>query len=269
MVSIPFGQQFASYADAASSQLINLTAAGSNNTKGSYVEITSSTPFPAYGFIIWNNNASGSADFLFDLAIGGSGSEQVIWSNIVYACSTQARRQQLYVPLFIPAGVRLAARCQASTASRVMTLGITLIGGSPAYPEIFQTVTTYGANTGNSGGVQIDPGGTINTKGSYAQITASTTAPIKFLIVGITNKVNTVRATYGWLMDIAIGGSGSENIIIPNIPLWSDLTIDIMEPGLTGFPVDIPMGTRIVARAQCSGNDATDRLFDMVLYGLS
>jgi len=42
-----------------------------------------------------------------------------------------------------------------------------------------------------------------------------------------------------------------------------------MQPPVLGpFPVAIPSGSRIAARAQCNISDATDRLFDVAVYGV-
>jgi len=50
--------------------------------------------------------------------------------------------------------------------------------------------------------------------------------------------------------------------------LFSSSAVDFTVPMTVGyFQRKIPAGTRIAARAQCSGTDATDRLFDVLLYG--
>ncbi len=68
-------------------------------------------------------------------------------------------------------------------------------------------------------------------------------------------------------MDVGIGAGGSEVVLIPNINLSAHVTDDLIRPTHLGFPCDIPKGTRIAVTGQCSGADATDRLFGIVLYG--
>jgi hypothetical protein len=57
-------------------------------------------------------------------------------------------------------------------------------------------------------------------------------------------------------------------VILGNLAYVVDSGIDTPEPQYYGFPVSIPKGSRVAARAQCSINDATDRLIDITLIGL-
>jgi hypothetical protein len=129
--------------------------------------------------------------------------------------------------------------------------------------------TTYGAATGDSGAVSVDPGGSANTEGSYSEITAGTTHNIKSLLIVVGTAGNGALSAANWLIDIATGTGGSEQILIPNLCMGAALQSDFMIPAVFGpFVVDIASGTRLAARAQCSITDATDRLFDMEILGL-
>jgi hypothetical protein len=146
---------------------------------------------------------------------------------------------------------------------------VTVVYGSMLTAPPLTRVTDYGTNTADSGAVSVDPGATINTKGSWTQIVASTTNPIRMLMVGIGNGANATRTAYDWLLDIGIGGSGSEVVILADQHLEAHTSDDLMSPTFIGpFPCNIPAGTRIAARSQCSGNDAADRLCDVQIYGI-
>ena len=89
------------------------------------------------------------------------------------------------------------------------------------------------------------------------------------LLIAIGNRSNAGAALAGFLVDVAIGGAGSEQIIIPNRPLVSSALNGEFTPHVLGpFPVTIPTGSRIAVRGQSTTNDASDRCFDVVVYGV-
>lgn len=251
-----------------------LTANASANTKAtSYTQLIASTAFDATGILVMFDDCAAAADFLVDIAVGASSSEQVILSNLLVSAGTGSivYGGHYFFPINIPAGSRISARCQCTTGGSAVRCSALLFSGGLLAPETLGIVTSYGPNTADSGAVSIDPGGTINTKpATYTEITSSTTYPIRFLTFSIGSQVNGTRSSQSWLMDIAIGASSSEVIILPNILLNCSTSPDIVVPQTINLiPVNIPAGTRLSARAQSDGNDATDRLFDLALYGVT
>lgn len=255
-----------------SSNSVLLTAPGSNNTKSAYTQLVASSSFAASGIIILPFPVSTSGDFLYDIAVGGSGSESVIISNIPASRQeTNAVHSATVFPISIASGSRVAARYQstggASSASR---FGAYLIAkDAVAFHECTSSVT-YGAATGDSGGTSIDPGGSANTKGSYTEITSATSADHQWWVVAAANQTNAARADGGWLVDIAVGGAGSESVVISNLHFYaSAVQSNVLPYFYPPIPLVISSGTRIAARAQCQSTDATDRLLDLVLIGFS
>lgn len=250
----------------------SVTSGTSNAKNGTYTELLSSTAWQSQGiFVQWLRDAGATIDGLLDIAIGASSSEQVIISNIGWFNVTDLQYGGCYFPIKIPEGVRISANAQQTAASaQNPKVQITLFGGGPLGDGGYTRCTTYGANTGDSGGVSIDPGGTANTKpSSYTEIVSSSTNPIRQLAIFLGNQANSSRATAAWLIDIAVGAASSEQIIIPDLFAWQALNFNQFYPPFLGpFPCHIPAGTRISARAQCDITDATDRLFDIILYGL-
>lgn len=255
-----------------SSTGIAITAAGSANTKGSWVELTPATTRPATGLLVTiRRGHTATADFLLDIGIGGSGSEIAIVPNLKgdNGSNLLTRSAPLLIPVSIPAGTRIAARCQSTSASAISRVQVTLLYGSWLGQPTLGRVTDYGTATADSGGVSVDPGGSANTKGSWAQIVASTTNPIRALIIGIGNQANSSRTNADFLLDVAFGGSGSETVLVADQHLEASASDDIMSPTFIGpIPVNIPAGTRLAARGACSITDATDRLFDVICYGV-
>jgi hypothetical protein len=248
-----------------------VNSGGSAHTKSAvWVELTASTPHDADGIWIVNSQA-GSIDVLYDIAIGGSGSEVIICANLGSSSGTgiAIRNCGYYFPITIPAGTRLSAKTQSTTSAQTIRIGVTLFqGGFQSAPGLSR-VTTYGADTSDSGGVSVDAGGSTNTKGTYSVITASSTNPIRALVFYIGNQANTARTAANILLDISIGAASSEQVVLSNIPIQGTSTEDALAPQVSPpLPIFIPAGTRITARAQCSINTAVQRAFDVILYGV-
>lgn len=247
------------------------TAAGAN-TKGSYVEVIASSPFDSVliQILILLTTATNGLQMLTDIATGAGGAEAVCIPDIMRSnhATTASDTGGLYIlPLEIASGTRIAARCQASTGSSTEVLAITLVaaGGAPG----IATFVNYGANTVDSGGTQIDPGGSANTKGSYTQITASTSAVIQSLLsMTALAGNNSAAATATWAYDIATGAGGAEVVLIPDLRMQTRLlngsTASVaMSPRSQPFLTYIAASTRIAVRASCNITDATDRLIDV------
>lgn len=242
-----------------------VTSSASTNTKGSYVQIVASTAFTSNFAHIRITRAEVSRRYLFDVATGAGGSETVVAPDL---CGDNADSvssvsgQGLYsLPLAIASGTRIAARCQATTGSTDIHFAITLTAaGSVAG---ISSWVNYGSNTSNSLAVELDPGGTINTKGSYAEITSSTSAIAQFVCVMFTRS-HAQSASASWAVDIATGAGGAETVLIPDIRESSG-TNGVLGVRSYGALTYIPSSTRIAGRSSCSINTATTRLIQVAL----
>jgi hypothetical protein len=249
---------------------VTLTANASANTKGAWAQIISSLPFDVSGLIVFRAGHDTAADYLQDLAIGGAGSEQVIVENALISRTGNCWRYNSWqeIPIYIPSGTRIAARCQSSTggAKVNVTLGL-LPMGSFGRAVMLAGCDTYGANTGDSGGTSLDPGGTIHTKGSWVQLSAGITRDCRAVSLSTGAQRNTARTNTNWLIDLGVGGAGSEQILIEDWLTTCHDTNDHITPEVSSIiPVSITAGTRIAARCQCAINDASDRLIDVLAH---
>lgn len=244
---------------------VTISAPVSTHTKGSWTELLASTSEAIAAILPSVSNANaGSQKYLWDVGTGAGGAEAVLiadmpfhnGSNFNINCTT------FYLPITIATSTRLAARCQASGASSTMEVSATLVGGTGTAAP-----TTYGAVTASSNGTQVDPGGSANTKGSYAQVTASTSATHTWWIVLIASRGNANPAGALFALDVATGAGGAETVVIPDLQFSSNAGADTFNPGSWSVPLSIASGTRIAARAASGTTDATDRLFDVVLIG--
>lgn len=242
------------------------------NTYGAWVQMVASLPYDSMLIpqIIGNSIAK---ELLFDIGVGAAGSEVVLVDGILRSYTTGGEQSGVVFPLPIvaPAGTRVAFRCAASAADRTMLASCLAVHFGHFGQEFLCTLSdTYGKVAADTGGTEIDPGASANTDGDWVELAASSTRDSKALVFCIGNKGNAVRAAYTWSLDIAVGAAGSEIEIVSDYGLWTAAAADSVGPYISPiFPIPIPIGTRISARAKCTGTDATDRLFDIVIYTFS
>lgn len=243
------------------------TASATVNTKGAWVELIASTAEDYDALLVsWAISASNISN-LIDVGIGGAGAEQVIVDNL-HTSIANSITEWFLIPKAIPAGTRIAVRSQSTTASAQARAGVTGMKAGWFYPQGGGDIVTLGANTADSGGTQLDAGATANTFGAWVQLTASTANPIKAMALR-TGAINNAAATAGQaVLQIGVGAAAAEQGLFevafnigavgsnfgPMPPVW--------------FPVSIPAGVRVAARFMSTVTDATDRLMDVVAYGL-
>lgn len=252
---------------AASSAGTTLTA-GAVNTKGSYTELIASTAYPACGVVLSVGLAQNVNAHAIDLAIGAAASEVIVVPDIfVHVLNTRGGRFSVYLPIALPAGVRLSARTQCATASQTIVVAATLIAQAPGIP-VAGRATAYGITTsGATAGTSVDAGASANTEGAIAELVASTANPIHQIVV-LLGDASVGAATAHLLLDILVGGSGSEQVLIPDLSVTRHVSYGPPQPHVFGpFPVNLPAGVRLSARAQASSNDATMRLLRVALLG--
>lgn len=240
------------------------------NTKGTYTQVLAATPFDVEGVILHSLPASfggNNVEALLDLAIGPLGSEQVIIPNLLQS-GVESTTRSFYFPLAIPRNTALSVRMQGTDTDFVLDSILELLAAGFATSPPLSRVAAYGANTTDSGGTQIDPGATANTKGAYAQLTAATSFDSQWLLLALGNGGDFTRASRYWVMDIAVGPAGAEQIIIPDLMASVSGNNTHISPRSMAFPVHIPAGSRLAARAACDSTTANDREFDLVAYCL-
>lgn len=247
------------------------TASSTANTKGSWAQLIASSGFAATHLAVAVREPTNTANYLADVGFGAGGAEAVLVPNLLAETSegttapTGAHLAQL--PLSLPSGTRIAARVQADVGSRSVV--VQAIIGSVLRPmRRYGRATDYGTVTGTSRGTSVDPGGTVDTKGAYAQLTASCQT-IRALLLMAGNQANANDTVTYWLADIAAGAGGAEYIVLPDVRWNKRSGANSMMPWWHGpFSVEVPSGTRLAARAQSGTNDATDRLADLAVIGI-
>ena len=247
-----------------------VTANASANTKGAYTEIVASADFTTNGVIVeFPSTSASAATYLLDIATGAAGSETVVIPDIIIEASSNAGGSlmghgAIFFPLAVASGVRMAARCQSSLGGASINVALTLIaaGGVPGCAAF----TAHGINAATSSAAVIDPGGTIDTKGAYTELDASTSAVAQYAVMVLSSGANGSPTSYQWAFDIATGAAASEIVLVPDLRVSMTNTVGSVEPKATNFLTYIPASTRLAIRASCNGNNATDRKLQAALY---
>jgi len=116
-----------------------------------------------------------------------------------------------------------------------------------------------GVDSANSGGVAVTAGGSTHTKGAYAQLIASVAAHGTWLTI----EANAASTSNPFLIDIAVGGAGSEQVVLPNVLVRGANTSGT----ILHLPFLVPAGARLSARCQNATPSAALRLAAQVHAG--
>ena len=243
-----------------------VTSSATVNTKGAYTQLLASSGFDYDGLLVMFAVVSTNVSYLIDVAIGAAASEVLIAENL-HASWGNNIPQWFYIPRAIPAGTRVAARSQASTASAQVRMSVVGVKGGFFAPQGGGDLVTLGANTADSGGTPIDAGATANTFGAWAQLAASTANDIKGMCCTAGGINNTTPTTGQGLLQIGVGAAAAEQPVL-ELPFQMGTTADNYGPlPHLWLPCSIPAGSRVAARWMSTVTDATDRIFDVVAHG--
>lgn len=251
----------------------NITASGTTHTVGSYVELVSAAnnirPINKIVVSMGDYASSTTLYFLVNIAIGGAGSEQVIIPNLYCYTTSNANKTnnfQFDIPINIPSGQRISANCQSNGSSGVVPVSIILCRGSLSQGSGLGTVDAIGSDTATSTGVSVATNATINTFGSWVEITSSAAEAYKgFLVSGIRPSASWTNLNVAY--QVSIGSAGNEEIIFSGHHIrqtGSEITTLAVSPFI---PVGIAQGERIAIRAQTNVSN-TDADLDYIIYGV-
>jgi hypothetical protein len=256
---------------------ISVTANASANTKGAYTTLIAATTYASYGVMVQlaglQTTASTNQRCLVDIALGADPNEVVIIPNLTCGnvadyVAASSKGVFYYFPIYIPAGVRVAARCQASTGGDIVNVAVRLFqrptGGEAWYGH---RVTAYGADTTNSRGTSVTPAADAFT--TVTQITSSTTYPVRYLQMGYDLLSDTTAASTRMLAKIILGASVVT--LVDMLPLKESTTIEAVDFTDANFVLsqlrfNLPAASDL--RVAISRNAATPEARGVILYGV-
>ncbi len=250
----------------------NLTASigtqctsGVANTMGNYAQLTAATTADTCFIVVQINTfPSTASELAADIAIGAAGSEQIIANQLI----TNELGFWYGYPCSIPSGTRIAARIQSQTASDITDVSVICFDGAHTQIEGTAGVDSIGFVAASTQGTTIDPGAVANTKGAYAQLVASTSRDYMGFMLCCDSLNATPVSVSRTLLDIAVGAAASEVVILSNYQCFRQLNTTAAPGATPFFPIGIPSGTRVSARAQSSNNGSPQRTFGLTLYGV-
>lgn len=240
----------------ASSGLTTITT-GLTNTMGAWTQLTASTTYDANWLLLFVDLLHGnSTDVVFNFATGAAGAENIFLANLV--CNwIDAQVPHLLLPVQIPAGSRIAAQAQSNNATDTVAAACILFDDNYFDFNNASAIDTIGYSNGL--GTGIASGSSNNTFGAFVQLTASTANDYRGLFYALDAHVTSsiISGFPTTLLDIAVGGAGSEQVIIPSTNVGWESNAGLQgggNPPLIGFfPCPIPAGSRLSARTCASG----------------
>lgn len=236
---------------------IAATASATPHTWGSWVEVDPSLSAAVNRTMLWVTNAMFSngvnTSTLLQLGTGGAGAETAFATiGVGYA---QTDRMHV-IPGTIAAGTRVAMRVQSAVVSQAVS---PVVGFSAAKDLNAAAPVSIGADTATSRGVTITAPGSLNTKGAWTELTASTSRAFTVLSLFPQGAGGTSFATGAAIIDIGIGGSGAETVLIPDVHLFVHSSELLNPRSPLAYGVDVPAGTRLSARyARSNANNPLD-----------
>lgn len=238
---------------------------GAANTKGAYATISAALPFSAAAIVVSVGSKSATGDYLLDIAIGAAASERIVIPNLSVTGPAYSAGFY-YFPVRLPGGVRLAARCQSTTASATLGVFVTVIGSGFLDLPGFNRVEALGASTADSGGTGLTNPTVINTFPAWIQIGGATSFRYQWIVMAIGNQ-NIGSRTSGqrFLFEAGVGAGGAQRALLPAVPLGTP-TGGLVPSSSYGFPCDIPAGSALWGRYSSAA--LTTLGADMFLYGV-
>lgn len=242
----------------------SVTASGTANTKGAYTELIASTVGDSYGVWVYLRGLQTSAtntSCLVDISLGAAASEVVLIPNVNAGAADIANRgmQFYFFPVFIPAGSRVAARCQAAVVSDVVTVGVTLEKQNP-YPDVYSRVTDYGTVSASSRGTLVTAG--AGAYGSFTSVGSTTARDHLAWTIGVDQGGDTTLAATGLLAEIGIGG-----VTVAGPFRWDQGATEQVQGVFPPIAVyaPVPSGTQMQVRVAAS---ATSDIPGVILYAM-
>jgi hypothetical protein len=227
---------------------------GTAHSYGLWTEIIASIPYDTQAISIYVYYNSAGYNATIQIGIGAAGYEQIIvqdWMAIFSWSGTYV------LPISIPAGSRISVAGQSNSTGEHILPSFVLYDSTFTTMEGISGVDSMGYNAASNSGTIVTSGSTAGTKGSYSQIISATARDYCGIIFAVDG--NNAGVNNRLTIDIAIGASGLEQIIVSNFLVFPlGIISGIM-------PIPILAGTRMAIRSSSSGVSITN---NFTIYGL-
>lgn len=219
-----------------------VAASASVNTKGSWVEIfaAATVAYDVFGITIFIANdvtTAASTRNLYDIGIGAAAAETVLVPNIMNAATTNLGNQpsprEIFIPIFVPKGTRIAMRKQSNIGSKTSSIAMFLHSGGGLPPwAVFTGCDSYATDTATSGGQAHTPGNS-GTYSAWTNLGATLSRNYSAILPLIGVGSDAVMSQLTGYLDLGIDSVGFgkymylvSNLecigaVIPNMPLYN------------------------------------------------
>ena len=197
-----------------------ITSSTTANTMGGWTQLIADSGARSLGILVALDNSATSntnTSQLLDIGIGDAGSETVLIPSLAsgYILNEAVSNtfSAFFFPVFIPANSRLSARMQAAyiatgPVADTVNCRIHLFQRPTGFGGwVGSRVTAYGVASATSKGTNVTHGN--STYGTAAQLTASTTNPIRMMQIGMQGGGDSSLTDLRVLADIRLGASTS------------------------------------------------------------
>lgn len=252
--------------------VVTVTGDGVAHTKGAWSQIVASTSADCtlLDVLVTSDTFASATDTstLLDIGVGAAASEVVVIPDIPigYFQATAGVMLLYRFPVSIAAGSRVAARLQGAQTTKTASVGVRL-NRLPNNLEPARYVTTYGTTAASSLGTTIAYPGSLNTKSAWVQLTASTTERLAAIVVGLQAGADTSVAAGNQFVDVGIGAAAAETVLVADIYSKTTTNSETLAcpESMFVYAVDVPVGSRLSARAAYSANTNT---VDVTVHGI-
>lgn len=253
-----------------SSRATVVTSSGSANTKGSWTQIfaAASITAPVIGFTvsIANNLTSATAVRAFlDIGVGGSGSEQVLVSNLGFIGPSNAPNQpgpaEFFIPVRIPAGTRISCRHQSTSTSKASNVLITVYFGNWTDHRTFAGAECINAYTSTTS-MTAATAGSSGSYSSWFNVGSTTSRTYYGASIMAMNDTVTVLTALSYVADWGWNSTAYGSC-------WFSTQSIEAQGSFTGPKFDmgvIPAGTQLQMRAKAAATAESLQYGLMCLY---
>jgi len=247
----------------------SVTASGTTHTMGSWTSLIDPTTYDAYALYVAGEGLSGSGlrtSLLADIGGGptGGGNERVLipFLDFGYAqtIGNGGMANGWYFPLYIPSGLRISARAQASTASDVVVLRVAAYQ-RPLFDMRVSRWAQYGAQSGSSNGTSVTAAN--GAFGSWTNVGATTARAHHLWHVAYDGLADTTLTATGVVVEIGFTQDGGDRSI-GTFGFAESNSEWIMGPS-NPIPLyhSVPAGTQLRARIAAGHAEARG----IIIYG--
>lgn len=219
-----------------------------NGSKGAYATI-GTTGFRYDGFILACIPGVSAVQLRVDIAINTGGSDvTVVEDFFVDVAGTANNVQNFLIPVKIPSGAVVKVRAQ-STVVTAGALVVAIAGWAQDVPQELPSAKMISCTdwTGSLPTNSVAQNGVSFT--AWTTICASTTNRVKELLFALTGAGDVARTAASMNIEIGIGSAGNEKTIATFCGKQASAT---MAAVYSRTRCDIPAGTRLSFRCQCS-----------------